>query len=278
MHISYILEKLKNMFKVDVDIQEQKIVYRETIKKSVEAEGRHKKQSGGSGQFGVVKMLFEPINANTEDFQFEEQIHGGSVPRNYWPAVEKGLIELFQEGPLAGFPVIGVKATLLDGAYHAVDSNEISFKLAAGLAYKNAVEGAKPTLLEPIMKLEIIARDEYVGDVMGDINKRRGHVLGMEPLVNGKQKIIGDPLRNLSLLIPTLFSEIGTVNDKLKILALNRRLKKKSIQNIFAEKEQTTLAYLENIGFSETIITDFFIPFFSGIFLENKLEEYVVLT
>jgi len=192
MHISYILEKLKNMFKVDVDIQEQKIVYRETIKKSVEAEGRHKKQSGGSGQFGVVKMLFEPINANTEDFQFEEQIHGGSVPRNYWPAVEKGLIELFQEGPLAGFPVIGVKATLLDGAYHAVDSNELSFKLAAQLCFKNACKTAKPTLLEPIMKLEIVVKDDYVGDVMGDVNKRRGHVLGMEPLPGGKQKIIGE--------------------------------------------------------------------------------------
>ena len=192
IHISYILEKLKNMFKVDVDIQDQKIVYRETIKLKVEAEGRHKKQSGGSGQFGVVKMLFEPINANSEDFQFEEQIHGGSVPRNYWPAVEKGLIEHFQKGPLAGFPVIGVKATLLDGAYHAVDSNELSFKLAAQLAFKNACKTCKPTLLEPIMKLEIVVKDDYVGDVMGDVNKRRGHVLGMEPLPGGKQKIIGE--------------------------------------------------------------------------------------
>ncbi|KFZ26762.1 MAG: Elongation factor G [Candidatus Izimaplasma bacterium HR2] len=192
IHISYILEKLKNMFKVDVDIQDQKIVYRETIKLKVESEGRHKKQSGGSGQFGVVKMLFEPINANTEDFQFEEKIHGGSVPRNYWPAVEKGLLENFQKGPLAGFPVIGVKATLLDGAYHAVDSNELSFKLAAQLAFKNACKTAKPTLLEPIMKLEITVKDDYVGDVMGDVNKRRGHVLGMEPLPGGKQKIIGE--------------------------------------------------------------------------------------
>jgi len=192
LHISYILEKLKNMFKVDVDILDQKIVYRETIKAKVESEGRHKKQSGGSGQFGVVKMLFEPINANTETFQFEEKIHGGSVPRNYWPAVEKGLIELFQKGPLAGFPVIGIKATLLDGAYHAVDSNELSFKLAAQLAFKNACKTAKPTLLEPIMKLEIIVKDDYVGDVMGDVNGRRGHVLGMEPLPGGKQKIIGE--------------------------------------------------------------------------------------
>jgi len=191
-HIKYTLEKLKNLYGVEVETLDQKIVYRETIKKKVEVEGRHKKQSGGSGQFGVVKIIFEPVNPNEHDFLFEEQIHGGSVPRGYFPAVEKGLSDIFQKGTLAGFPVIGIKATLIDGAYHAVDSNEISFKLAAGLAYKNAVEGAKPTLLEPIMKLEIIARDEYVGDVMGDINKRRGHVLGMEPLVNGKQKIIAE--------------------------------------------------------------------------------------
>jgi len=171
---------------------DQEIVYRETIKKATEAEGRHKKQSGGSGQFGVVKMLFEPINPNEKEFEFEEKIHGGSVPRNYFPAVEKGLIEHFQSGPLAGFPVIGVKAILLDGAYHAVDSNELSFKLAATLAFKNACIDAKPTLLEPIMKLDIIIKDEYVGDVMGDANKRRGRVLGMEPMYGGKQKIIAE--------------------------------------------------------------------------------------
>ncbi|MFK5883087.1 MAG: elongation factor G [Candidatus Izemoplasma sp.] len=188
-HINYLLEKMKNMFNVEVEILEQKIVYRETIKSSVEVEGRHKKQSGGSGQFGVVKILFEPINPNEFDFVFEEKIHGGTVPRNYFPAVEKGLIEIFQEGPLAGFPVIGIKATLLDGSYHAVDSNEISFRLAAQQAYKNACETIKQTILEPIMKLEIIIREEYVGDVMGDINKRRGSVLGMDVLTGGKQKI-----------------------------------------------------------------------------------------
>jgi elongation factor G len=188
-HITYVLEKLKNMFKVDVEISDQKIVYRETIKRKAEAEGRHKKQSGGSGQFGVVKIIFEPMNPNEDDFEFDEQIHGGSVPKNYFPAVEKGLIETFQAGPLAGYPVIGVKATLIDGAYHDVDSNEISFKIAASLAFKNALEKAKPTLLEPIMKLSITIKDDYVGDVMGDANKRRGRVLGIEPLGGGKQRI-----------------------------------------------------------------------------------------
>ena len=191
-HINLILEKLVNLYKVDVDILDQKIVYRETIKATTESEGRHKKQSGGSGQFGVVKMRFEPLDPNVQEFEFAEEIHGGSVPRGYWPAVEKGLIETFQEGPLAGFPVIGVKAVLFDGQYHDVDSNEISFKLAARLAFKNAVPNAKMTLLEPIMKLDIVVKDDYVGDVMGDINKRRGQVSGMEPLAGGRQNIIAE--------------------------------------------------------------------------------------
>lgn len=191
-HISYILEKMKNMFNVDVDVVDQKIVYRESIKKTVEVEGRHKKQSGGSGQFGVVKMRFEPMNPNESDFEFHEEIHGGTVPKNYFPAIEKGLIETFVHGPLTGFPIIGVKATLLDGAYHAVDSNELSFKLAATLAFKNASEKAVPIILEPIMKLEIIIKDEYVGEIMGDANKRRGRVLGMEPLVGNKQRITAE--------------------------------------------------------------------------------------
>jgi elongation factor G len=191
-HITYILEKMKNMFKVDVDTDEQKIVYRETIKKPAEAEGRHKKQSGGSGQFGVVNIKFKPIDPNEQEFEFIETIHGGSVPKNYIPAVEKGLIETFKKGPLAGFPVIGVQANLFDGGYHPVDSNEISFKLAASLAFKNALKDAKPTILEPIMKLNIQVKDDYVGDVMGDINKRRGRVLGMNPLSGGKQEIVAE--------------------------------------------------------------------------------------
>ncbi|MFU8793278.1 MAG: elongation factor G [Acholeplasmataceae bacterium] len=175
-HLNYILERMKTMFKVDVEIDDQKIVYRETIKKRTEAEGKHKKQSGGAGQFGHVKIRFEP---SKQDFEFSEEVFGGAVPKNYFPAVEKGLIETFESGPLAGFPVINIKATLFDGSYHPVDSNELSFKLAAGLAFKEATKEAQPTILEPIVKVDVLVKDQYVGDVMGDMNKRRGRVLGM---------------------------------------------------------------------------------------------------
>ncbi len=188
-HIRYVLEKIKHQYGVEVETEDQKIVYRETIKKKAQAVGRHKKQSGGSGQFGVVDMIFEPVDPNEHSFIFEEKIHGGSVPKGYFPAVEKGLKETFEKGPLAKFPVIGVKATLVDGKYHDVDSNEISFKIAAALAFKEALAEAKPTLLEPITKMEILVKDEYVGDVMGDVNKRRGHVGDMSPVGNGKQII-----------------------------------------------------------------------------------------
>ncbi|MCK9492930.1 MAG: elongation factor G [Acholeplasmataceae bacterium] len=175
-HINYVIDRMRNVFKVEVTQEESKVVYRETIKKRVEAEGKHKKQSGGAGQFGHVWIRFEP---STEIFEFHEEVFGGAVPKNYFPAVEKGLIETFEHGPLAGFPVINVKSTLYDGSYHPVDSNEISFKLAASLAFKKAVETAGPTILEPILKLTITVNEQYVGDVMGDMNKRRGRVLGM---------------------------------------------------------------------------------------------------
>lgn len=175
-HINYVIDRMKNVFKVEVTQEEPKVVYRETIKKRVEAEGKHKKQSGGAGQFGHVWIRFEP---SSEAFEFKEEVFGGAVPKNYFPAVEKGLLETFEHGPLAGFPVINVKATLYDGSYHAVDSNEISFKLAANLAFKKAVETAGPTILEPILKLTVTVNEQYVGDVMGDMNKRRGRVLGM---------------------------------------------------------------------------------------------------
>ncbi len=175
-HLHYVLDRMKTMFKVDVDIKDQKIVYRETIKKKVEAEGKHKKQSGGAGQFGHVWIRFEPFD---KDFEFQEEVFGGAVPRNYFPAVEKGLIETFEHGPLAGFPVINIKATLYDGSYHPVDSNEISFKMAAHLAFKEAVKTCEPTILEPIVKIDVTVKDQFVGDVMGDMNKRRGRVIGM---------------------------------------------------------------------------------------------------
>lgn len=191
-HIGFVLEKMKNMFKVDVDTVDQKIVYRETIKKKTEAQGRHKKQSGGSGQFGDVHIRFEPLNPNEAEFEFAEEVFGGAVPKNYFPAVEKGLVETFEKGPLAGFPVIGIKATLYDGSYHPVDSNEISFKLAAQLAFRNACQSAQPTILEPVMKVTVVVKDDYVGDVMGDINKRRGRVLGMDPIGGGLQQVNAD--------------------------------------------------------------------------------------
>lgn len=187
-HIGYVLEKMKNMFKVDVDILDQKIVYRETIRSKGEGHGRHKKQSGGAGQFGEVFIRFEPCQ---EDFIFEEVVVGGAVPKNFFPAVEKGLIETLEHGPLAGFPVIGVKATLYDGSYHPVDSNEISFKLAANLAFKDAISKLRPTILEPIYEIRVVVRDEFVGDIMGDITKRRGRVLGMDQK-DGVQLIIAE--------------------------------------------------------------------------------------
>ena len=187
-HIGYILEKMKNMFKVEIETSDPKIVYRETIKVKGEAQGRHKKQSGGAGQFGDVWIRFEPCK---EDFIFAEEVVGGSVPKNYFPAVEKGLIETLEHGPLVGFPVIGVKATLYYGSYHQVDSNELSFKLAAGLAFKNAIDKIKPTILEPICEVSVTVKDEFVGDIMGDMTKRRGRVLGMEQ-GHGMQTIIAD--------------------------------------------------------------------------------------
>ena len=188
-HIKFLVDKMANTYNVEVELMEQKIPYRETIRKKVEAEGRHKKQSGGSGQFGVVHIRFEPAEDRDTTLEFNEEIHGGSVPKNYFPAVEKGLLEIMQKGPLAGYPVIGLKATLFDGSYHPVDSNEVSFKQAAALSFKNAYEKANPTLLEPVSKVTITCKDDYVGDVMSDITRKRGTVLGMTPLKNNKQDI-----------------------------------------------------------------------------------------
>ena len=180
-HLQFIIDRLKSTFKVEVEVSEPKILYKETIKKKAIGEGKHKKQSGGAGQFGHVFIEFSPTE---ENFVFEEKVVGGAVPKGYFPAVEKGIIETFEKGPLAGFPIVNVKATLLDGSYHSVDSNEISFKLAAGLAFRNIVESLSPTLLEPILKLKIRVKEQFVGDIMGDLNKRRGRILGFEQLGN----------------------------------------------------------------------------------------------
>lgn len=185
-HIEVVLEKLKNNYNVEVVMEDAEVVYRETIKGTASAQGRHKKQSGGAGQFGDVHIRFEPTTA---DFEFHEEVFGGAVPKNFFPAVEKGLRESCEQGILAGYPVIGLKATLYDGSYHPVDSNEISFKLAAQLAFKEGTKKANPTILEPIMKVKVTVKDEYIGDIMGDLNKRRGRVLGMNPSEEGWQTI-----------------------------------------------------------------------------------------
>lgn len=186
-HIEVSVQKLKNKFGVDVELSKPIIAYRETIRKKVSVEGKHKKQSGGHGQYGHVKMEFEP--GDTEELVFEERVVGGSVPKNYFPAVEKGLQESIAHGVLAGYPVVRLKATLFDGSYHPVDSSEQAFKMAAHLAYKAGLQQAAPCLLEPIMSLTILVPDDNTGDVMGVINKRRGSVLGMNPAAQGITQI-----------------------------------------------------------------------------------------
>ena len=182
--LDVIVSKLKSRFGVEAVLSPAKIAYRERIKKKVEAHGRHKKQTGGSGQFGDVWIRFEPQDEQ-DDLIFAEEVFGGSVPRNFYPAVEKGLQEAVQKGPLAGYPMVGLKATLYDGSYHPVDSNELSFKLAAILAFKEAMPNAMPTILEPIGSLKVTIPDSYMGDVIGDLNKRRGRVMGMNPAGHG---------------------------------------------------------------------------------------------
>ena len=182
--INIALSKLKDKYGVSVKIVPQKIAYRETIKGTSDVQGKHKKQSGGSGQYGDVHIRFAP---SQQEFEFTEELFGGSVPKQYVPAVEKGLLECMEKGPLAGCKVQNVKATLYDGSYHPVDSNEAAFKIAASLAFKKGIAEAKPVLLEPIMKLEILVPDDFVGAVMGDLPTRRGTVMGMDPQIGGGQ-------------------------------------------------------------------------------------------
>ena len=189
IQIGIIRAKLKERYGVSVKVIPQKIAYRETIKGSSDVQGKHKKQSGGAGQYGDVWIRFSPSQQN---FEFSEELFGGSIPKNYVPAVEKGLLECMEKGPLAGCKVQNVKAVLYDGSYHDVDSNEVSFKIAASLAFKKGIVAANPCLLEPIMKLEITVPEKYTGDVMGDMNKRRGRILGMEPTDNGKTKLAAE--------------------------------------------------------------------------------------
>jgi len=177
-HIEVISKKLMNKFGVECTLTDPIVPYRETIKGKVKVEGKHKKQTGGHGQYGHVWIEFEP-NPNSE-FEFEDKIFGGAVPKQYIPAVEKGLRESMKEGVLARYPVVNIKATLVDGSYHPVDSSEMAFKIAASLAFKKGMEQANPVLLEPIMRVEVVVPEEYMGDIIGDLNKRRGRILGME--------------------------------------------------------------------------------------------------
>ena len=197
-HLEILSQRLKSKFGVDVELKVPRIPYRETIKKKADVQGKHKKQSGGHGQYGDVKMIFEPRADGEDELLFIDRVVGGSVPRNYIPAVEKGLRDSIKEGIIAGYPVIKLQATLYDGSFHAVDSSEMAFKVAANLAFKKGMELAEPVLLEPIMKASIIVPDDFMGDIMGDINKKRGRVLGMEP-IDGKQMVIAEvPLSEMS--------------------------------------------------------------------------------
>ena len=189
-HLDVVSSKLKNKFGVEVKLETPKVAYRETIRKKVKVQGRHKKQSGGHGQFGDVWIEFEPCDS--DEMVFEENVFGGAVPKNFFPAVETGLRDCVKKGTLAGYPVVGLKATLVDGSYHPVDSSEMSFKMAAAVAFKAGIPQANPVLLEPIGTLNVVVPDDVMGDVIGDINKRRGRVLGMNPQENRKQEIIAE--------------------------------------------------------------------------------------
>ena len=189
-HLDVAMARLKSKFGVEATLVQPRVAYRETITMKVSAQGRHKKQSGGHGQFGDVFIEFEPYD--TEELVFAERVVGGAVPKNFFPAVEKGLRESMQKGVLAGYPMVGVKATRFDGSYHPVDSSEMSFKTAASLAYKEGIPKAMPVLLEPILTVTATVNDEAMGDVIGDINKRRGRVLGMTPSGDGSQEIMAE--------------------------------------------------------------------------------------
>lgn len=179
LHLDSVVGRLAGTFGVEVETSVPKISYRETIRKKVKVQGRHKKQSGGHGQYGDVWIEFEPCVS--DDLVFEEKVFGGAVPKNFFPAVEKGLQESVKKGVLAGFPVVGLKAILVDGSYHPVDSSEMAFKMAASIAYKEGMRQAEPVLLEPIGSLSVFVPDDNTGDMMGELNKRRGRVLGMNP-------------------------------------------------------------------------------------------------
>jgi len=191
-HLEIVVSKLLERYKVEIELQKPRIAFRETILKKSDVEYKYKKQSGGHGQYGHVKMTLEPSGNLEAPYVFDQCVVGGSVPKNYFPAVEKGIQEAVLSGPLAAYPVVGVKAVLYDGSYHTVDSSELAFKIAAMQAFKKGFLEAKPVLLEPIASLKVLVPDGYTGDIMGDLNKRRGRILSMNPDNNGYQEILAD--------------------------------------------------------------------------------------
>lgn len=209
-HLEIVASKLAERYKVGITLETPKVAFRETIRKNSDVDTKYKKQSGGHGQYGHVKMRFEPSGDLETPYVFAEEVVGGAVPKNYFPAVEKGLQESVTKGPLAGYPVVGVKATLYDGSYHPVDSSEMAFKTATIQAFKKGFMEAGPVLLEPIASVKVKVPDDYTGDVMGDLNKRRGRVLGMNPVAGGYQIIEADvPMTGLFGYCTTLRSMTG---------------------------------------------------------------------
>lgn len=212
--LDVVVSKLLSRYKVDIELNKPKFAFRETLKKKVEVQGKYKKQSGGHGQYGDVKMEFEPSGDLEKPYVFEERVFGGAVPKNYFPAVEKGVQECVVKGPLAGYPVVGVKATLVDGSYHPVDSSEMAFKMAATMAFKKGFMDANPVLLEPIASVKVVVPDKFTGDIMGDLNRRRGRVLGMNSDHHGKQVIEADvPMSELFGYNTDLRSMTGGIGE-----------------------------------------------------------------
>jgi len=185
LHLEIIVDRLKREFKVDANVGKPQVAYRETITKPVDVEGKFIRQTGGRGQYGHVKIKVEPLPRGS-GFEFVNAIVGGVIPKEYIPAVQKGIEEAMQSGPLIGFPVVDIKVTLYDGSYHEVDSSEMAFKIAGSMAIKEAVQKGDPVILEPIMRVEVTTPEEYMGDVIGDLNARRGQILGMEPRGNAQ--------------------------------------------------------------------------------------------
>ncbi len=212
--LDVVVNKLSTKYKVEIEVMKPRVPFRETLRKKVRVQGKYKKQSGGHGQYGDVHIEFEPSGDMEKPYIFEEKIFGGSVPRNFFPAVEKGIAESVIKGPVAGYPVVGLKATLVDGSYHPVDSSEMAFKMATIQAFKQGFMDASPVLLEPIAALKVLVPDKFTGDIMGDLNKRRGRVLGMNPIAGGKQEIVADiPISELYGYSTDLRSMTGGIGD-----------------------------------------------------------------